>query len=66
MYRDYNDALGYHRRNENLQAYDRAFRNGERYQDRFTKAVSEIDKLYQSGSPNMKRIKRWVDVAWDG
>lgn len=62
----YNDALRYHRRNGNHQAYDRAFRNGEKYQDRFMKAVSEIDKLYQRRSPNMKHIKRWVDVAWDG
>lgn len=62
----YNDALGYHRRNGNNQAYDVVFRNGEKYQDRFMKAVSEIDKLYQSGKHNEKNLKRCVDVAWDG
>lgn len=62
----YNDALGYHRRMGRHNAYDSVYRNAEKYQDRFMKAVSEIDKLYQSGSHNEKLIKRWVDVAWDG
>lgn len=62
----YNDALGYHRRNGNHQAYDQVFRNGEKYQDRFLKAVKEVDRLYQSKSPNDKHLKRWVDAAWDG
>lgn len=62
----YNDALGYHRRNGNHQAYDIAFRNGEKYQDRFMKAVREIDKLYSSGKHNERNLKRWVDVSWDG
>lgn len=61
----YNDALGYHRRNGNYQAYDQVFRNGEKYQDRFLKAVKEVDRLYQSKSPNDKHLKQWVDVAWD-
>lgn len=39
---------------------------GEKYQDRFLKAVKEVDRLYQSKSPNDKHLKRWVDVAWDG
>lgn len=62
----YNDALGYHRRNGNHQAYDQVFRNGEKYQDRFLKAVKEVDRLYQIGTPNEKKLKRLVDVAWDG
>lgn len=62
----YNDALGYHRRMGRHDAYDSVYRNAEKYQDRFLKAVNEVDRLYQIGTPNEKKLKRLVDVAWDG
>lgn len=62
----YNDALRYHRNTGNHQGYDIAFRNAEKYQDRFLKVVKEVDKLYQSGTPNEKHLKRFVDVAYGG
>ena len=62
----YNDALGYHRRMGRHDAYDSVYRNAEKYQDRFLKAVNEVDRLYQTGTPNEKKLKRLVDVAWDG
>lgn len=62
----YNDALGYHRRMGRHNAYDNVYRNAEKYQDRFLKAVNEVDRLYQRGTPNEKKLKRLVDVAWDG
>lgn len=62
----YNDALRYHRNTGNHQGYDVAFRNAEKYQDRFLKVVKEVDRLYQSGTPNEKHLKRLVDVAYGG
>lgn len=32
----------------------------------FVKAVNEVDKLYQRGTPNEKKLKRLVDIAYDG
>lgn len=57
----YNDALGYHRRMGRHDAYDNVYRNAEKYQDRFLKAVNEVDRLYQRGTPNEKKLKRLVD-----
>lgn len=48
------------------QAIKKHNRNAEKYQDRFLKAVNEVDRLYQIGTPNEKKLKRLVDVAWDG
>lgn len=62
----YNDALGYHRRMGRHDAYNNVYRNAEKYQDRFLKAVNEVDRLYQRGTPNEKKLKQLVDVAWDG
>lgn len=62
----YNDALGYHRRMGRHDAYNNAYRNAEKYQDRFLKAVNEVDRLYQRGTPNEKKLKRLVDIAYDG
>lgn len=62
----YNDALGYHRRMGRHDAYDSVYRNAEKYQDRFLKAVNEVDRLYQIGTPNENKLKRLADVAWDG
>lgn len=62
----YNDALGYHRRMGRHDAYDNVYRNAEKYQDRFLKAVNEVDRLYQRGTPNEKKLKRLVDIAYDG
>lgn len=62
----YNDALGYHRRMGRYDAYDNVYRNAEKYQDRFLKAVNEVDRLYQRGTPNEKKLKRLVDIAYDG
>ena len=47
-------------------AYDIVYRNAEKYQDRFMKAVNEVDRLYQRGTPNEKKLKRLVDIAYDG
>ena len=47
-------------------AYDSVYRNAEKYQDRFMKAVNEVDRLYQRGTPNEKKLKRLVDIAYDG
>ena len=63
---DYNDALSYHRNTGNRKSYDIVFRNAEMYQDRFMKAVKEVDRLYQSGSPSAKHLKQLVDVAYGG
>lgn len=62
----YNDFLGYHQRAGREEAYDKLLRNAENYQDRFMKAVKEVDRLYQNGSPNEKHLKRLMDIAYGG
>lgn len=62
---NYEEEL-YHKRMGRHNAYDSVYRNAEKYQDRFMKAVNEVDRLYQRGTPNEKKLKRLADIAYDG
>lgn len=76
MYRDYNEERDdelYHYGRQGMKWGQHVYTMAKNVASRAArsasknlKAVNEVDRLYQIGTPNEKKLKRLVDVVWDG